>query len=426
MSLVSVSISVPSSAEIGQAFLAQGTVFEGPAPLGLMGLGPLAGVTVTIYQGGTSKGTATTNGSGYYSKSVTVNQAGTFPFLAKALGVYSNVDYITITEPAPEPHWEYDSTYRGIEIQVYMPDGTPFKAYYDGSWHTVSSLNILKLGIDAYLDAPEPPEEAVTIYLNPPLNGATLELRDRSYGRDTFVRSQLSVNGVSYFERGTLPEWYIYQVRFPPQTVNGIQYLESRSGQFTFQAAPLEYTLNLQEAVPEPYWTYHSTYRGIEIEVYMPDGTPFKAYYDGKWDVNYELSSIKAGIDAFLEPAVGIPTSLTLSVPDRTGVNENFNVSGLLRETDTGIPIPNQPINHSYNGRPLGSSTTGVDGSYLKVVSVPESGVWTLKSDFPGTEGLQASRSRAGTVVAATPITSALIIAGSIATGIALFAYGTS
>lgn len=126
------------------------------------------------------------------------------------------------------------------------------------------------------------------------------------------------------------------------------------------------------------------------------------------------------------EIAVGIPTTLTLSAPDIAGIDEKFNVSGILYETESGIPIPAMPINHSYDGRSLGSSTTGVDGDYLKEVSIPESGTWTLISDFPGTEALQASRSQADTVIATTPIATALQIAGSIVTGLALFIYGTS
>jgi len=206
------------------------------------------------------------------------------------------------------------------------------------------------------------------------------------------------------------------------QTIGGTEYDGDDSGDLAcYEGSVFNVSLTLS---PAAAWEHLEFYRGIEIEVYMPDGTPYRAYYNGRWDINYDINDIKAGIDAWLEPAVGIPTTLTLSVPDRTGVNENFNISGILNETDTGIPIPNQPINHSYNGRSLGSSTTGVDGGYLKVVSVPEAGVWTLKSDFPGTEGLQASRSQAGTVVSATPIANALLIAGPIVTGIALVAYG--
>jgi len=128
----------------------------------------------------------------------------------------------------------------------------------------------------------------------------------------------------------------------------------------------------------------------------------------------------------FEEIPVGISTTTTLSAPGKIGVSEKFNISGILYETESGIPIPTQPINHSYNGRSLGGSTTGVDGDYLKEVSIPESGVWTIKSEFPGTPGYAASRSVAGTMVAASPLEAAIKIAGSVAAGLALIIYSLS
>jgi len=366
MSPVSVTISAPSTAEQGQAFTVTGYVFDGPHPL--------TGVTVTIYQGGTSKGTALTNSSGRYSKNITINQTGTFPILSNALGVYSNVDYITITETAPEPHWEYHSTYRGIEIQVYMPDGTPYRAYYDGSWHTVSSLNILKLGIDAYLDAPDPSV----------INSVTISAPSSADENESFTISGTVRDQYGDGMGGVSVSLYDNGSRFATVSTNS-------AGGYSISHSISTAGVHELVANTSSMWAYRT------INIIEPPPEP-----------------------------TGIPTTLTITVPASTGLNENFNISGILYETDTGIPIPNQPINHSYNGRSLGASTTGVDGSYLRSVSVPEAGVWTLKSEFPGTEGLQASRSTADTIVAATPITSALIIAGSIATGIVLFAYGTS
>lgn len=207
------------------------------------------------------------------------------------------------------------------------------------------------------------------------------------------------------------------------QMIGGTEYGGDESGDLEcYEGSVFNVSLTLS---PVAGWEHLEFYRGIEIEVYMPDGIPYKAYYDGKWDVNYELSSIKAGIDAFLEPEpTEIPTSLTIDAPASVEPDETFFISGILYETDTGIPIPNQPINHSYNGRSLGVSTTGVDGVYLKEVSVPEASVWTLKSEFPGTEGMQASIALVDTFVAISPIATALLIAGPILTGIALVAYG--
>jgi len=143
------------------------------------------------------------------------------------------------------------------------------------------------------------------------------------------------------------------------------------------------------EPEPEPHWEPHSTYRGIDIQVWMPDGTPFTAYFDGKWHTAAYLSTLKAAIDDFLD--VGIPTTLTLSAPSRVGVDEKFNVSGILYKTESGVPVPGQPINLSYNGTSLGTATTGVDGDYLKQTSISTEGVHTLKAEFPGAADYAAS-----------------------------------
>ncbi len=121
------------------------------------------------------------------------------------------------------------------------------------------------------------------------------------------------------------------------------------------------------------------------------------------------------------EAPVGIPTTLTLSAPDSAGIGEKFNISGILYETESGIAIPNQPINLSYNGKSLGGPTTGIDGIYLKEVSISESGTWNLKSEFPGTTGYADSGASAGVSVAAMPLSLALLIAGPLVTGVALY-----
>jgi len=260
-------------------------------------------------------------------------------------------------------------TYRGISI-YYGPYADMYYYTVEGVEHWQPTLEQARVHIDTLLEEPPPEEETVTVYLNPPLHGATLQLRDRSYDWDNLIRTQQSNYGVSYFERGGLPDYHLYVVRFPPQTIGGITYQAAETPRWMFQAAPFEYTLNLQEV------------------------------------------------------AVGIPTTLTLSAPDKAGVGEKFFISGILYETESSTPIPNQPINHSYNGDTLGSSTTGIDGEYLKEVSIPEFGVWTLKSEFLGTETLQASNSQTDATIATTPIEAATVIATSAITGLAMIIYG--
>jgi len=67
---------------------------------------------------------------------------------------YLHIDY----ETEPEPSWEHYSFYREIETFVWMPDETPFKAYFDGSWHIEADILNLQVIIDDFLDSEPEPE----------------------------------------------------------------------------------------------------------------------------------------------------------------------------------------------------------------------------------------------------------------------------
>ena len=176
-----------------------------------------------------------------------------------------------------------------------------------------------------------------------------------------------------------------------------------------------------------PYWKHHSTYRGIDIDVWYPYGTPFTAYFDGGWHTAAFLSTLQAAIDDFLEPEpVGIPTTTTMSAPATVKPEEVFNIFGQLTRDDTGVAIPDMSISVSYNGTSIGSVLTDMQGVYTIPASILTPGTYTLKADYEGTEGYAASRSVADTVVAATPLEAAITIIGSAAAGLALFLYGTS
>jgi len=405
MSLVNVSISAPSTAEPGQAFIVSGTVFEGPAPLML---GPIAGATVTIYQNGTSKGTATTDGAGFYSKSITINQAGTFGLRATALGVWSGIDYITITAPPDPP------VIKSVTISA------PSSAEKNTSF-TISGTVRDQYG-DGFSGA------TVSLYDNQSLFTTVITNSVGGYTKSHSISSSgshelLAISGGRYASRTII----ITEPAPEPPYVNSVT-ISAPTSRYENEAFTITGRVLDQYGVAMEGVTVYLQRNGVSIG---SDATNSTGYYSKSHSIStagvYTLRAIADSKSAsrnitIIEVAVGIPTTTTLSAPSKAGVGEKFNVSGILYETEAGIPIPNQPINHSYNGRSLGSSTTGVDGQYLKEVSVPESGVWTLKSEFPGTEGLQASRATVDAVVAATPIVTALLIAGPIATALALFA----
>jgi hypothetical protein len=138
--------------------------------------------------------------------------------------------------------------------------------------------------------------------------------------------------------------------------------------------------------------TASSSYYPVSLKVRIPaqtmDGIAYKAqersksYYNG--DVDYLTFNME-------EQPAGIPTTLTLSAPNSVEVGEKFNLSGILYEKYTGTAIPNQTINLSYDGKSLGTATTGIDGDYLRQVSIPTEGVHTLKAEFLGAAGYAAS-----------------------------------
>jgi len=142
------------------------------------------------------------------------------------------------------PEWVFHSTYRGIDIYVWMPLENFYTAYFLGDWQQKDTLFELQTAIDAYLG--EPP---LTVYLQPPLDGARLEFRYRSYGLDEFLYPQLSVDGMTFWPQGGLTVYDLFELRFPAQTGNGIPYLEASTGTFMYQSVPQEITLNLEEAV---------------------------------------------------------------------------------------------------------------------------------------------------------------------------------
>ena len=82
--------------------------------------------------------------------------------------------------------------------------------------------------------------------------------------------------------------------------------------------------------------------------------------------------------------APDVSTSLSISAPASKKAGESFAVSGILVRNDTGGPVSGASIALKYNGTSLGSATTGVDGDYLRTVSIPSVGTFTLTASFGG------------------------------------------
>ncbi|GAH50109.1 unnamed protein product, partial [marine sediment metagenome] len=158
---------------------------------------------------------------------------------------------------------------------------------------------------------------------------------------------------------------------------------------------------------------------------------PFTLNEAGTWSLKATLSHAGGTLDEETtsfkveEAPVGIPTTLNINAPDEVGPGETFNIFGQLTRDDTGVAIPAMSIIVSYNGNPLGSVLTDMQGVYTIPASIPTTGTYTLRADFARTPEYAASKSTADTMVT-TPLLAAIQMAGSIAAGLALIMYSLS
>lgn len=240
-----------------------------------------------------------------------------------------------------EPHWEYHSLYRNIDIWIWMPDATSYAAYFDGEWHYAAVLSTLKFRIDEYLGP---------LLLSVTLNGIVtpakagflvyLEWPTPPYGWSSVDSQMTDVNG-KVVMMGSAPAW--------PET-------------------PQTYRMNI-------------------LSGQVVDGVEYGGYISEEVQV---WGDSEVDLYLYPEPA-DIPTSLSITAPDKVEKGEPFTAYGNLYETETGTPIQGMRIDISYNGKILGYVFTGIEGEYYINISINEGGVWTLKAEFPGTETLRAS-----------------------------------
>ncbi len=292
----------------------------------------------------------------------------------------------TLLQPPPEPeeYWEYHSTYRGILIYIWLPSGAFYQATFGGEIHNTTSLSTLQAEIDAFLE-PEPPIGEDTIKI------VTTE-------SDPYAR----YHGMSIDQSLDSSFWSTQPDKVFKTTSAGFTHTQTVT-----VAEGSHYVIYGNSASAGYMWHAKIFFNGTLVaEGDVDRGNPLRA--------DFTVGEA---------PPTEIHTTLTINALESVASGEAFYISGILYETDTGIPIPNQTINHSYNGKSLGSSTTGVDGDYLKEVTIPESGVWTLRSDFLGTQTLQASRSQVKAIVTSTALEVAIVAIASAATGLAMLIY---
>lgn len=97
--------------------------------------------------------------------------------------------------------------------------------------------------------------------------------------------------------------------------------------------------------------------------------------------VNYLPSSASRTITVLVSE---IGTTLTIDAPAEVTPGASFEIFGQLTRNDIGAAIPNASISISYNGTPLGSVTTDMQGVYRIPASLPGPGTFTLRAAFAG------------------------------------------
>ncbi len=297
----------------------------------------------------------------------------------------------------------------------------------------------------------------LTVNLTPPLTGVKGEMWVMFLVGGVgywyyIIDVPTSVNGVvGPFGYADGSPFNVHQIRFPAQTIGGIAYEEAATGGFTlYENWTFNVTLNpitppavrdvtiTTETTPvaDSYVRYHgksinqsldtsfwstqpekvittsgSSFTHTQV-VGLPDGSNYviwgnsaasgyiwhtKIFVDGllvaEGDVD-RYHQLRGNFTVSPVP-VEVATTLTISAPSSVAEEETFNVSGILYETEAVIPIPYQPINFRFNGQAFGSTTTGVDGDYLLTTNIPTQGTYTLKAQFPGAPGMNASNATA-------------------------------
>ena len=77
-----------------------------------------------------------------------------------------------------------------------------------------------------------------------------------------------------------------------------------------------------------------------------------------------------------------VGTTLTITAPSSVDPGQIFLVAGSLTRNDTGLPLNQQIVKISFNGTSLGTAITDANGLWLRNVSIPSSGSFTLRAVF--------------------------------------------
>jgi hypothetical protein len=131
---------------------------------------------------------------------------------------------------------------------------------------------------------------------------------------------------------------------------------------------------------------------------WMADGVVIPCKEIGFHAYEYSTGTLSSLVTGY----VNYSTRISIFAPTTVAPAQVFTVTGRLEyESSSGVwsPLAGRSVTISYNGNTITSATTDANGDYYVDVSIPVSGVYTLKASF--TEGgygtaLAESRVRVG------------------------------
>ena len=415
--VIVVTIDAPSSAEVGTSFKVSGTVRDDGEFL--------SGAAVSIYVNNNYVTGATTDINGYYSKNINISEIGVYTLKATAVGASASrsiiiyyipyVSSVTIDAPSSvqtgqsftvsgQVKDQYGYGYGGVTVKLYRNTSLFASIFADSNGYYSRTTSISMAGtytLKAVADSKQA-TRSITVTTPKPPPGPFTSIMDFVVPASLPAGATVTVSVLVKNTGGVAGRLEVYidgNPREPDELDDTVGTGTTPSDIQPGASMWLDITFSSMFNMPD--WNYILTARNYE-------GT----------------SQISKTISLSTAPPVGIPTTLTISAPDKVGLGETFNIIGQLTRNDTGVAIPNANISVSYNGTPLGSKDTDMQGVYTIPASIPTAGTYTLKAAFAGTPGYAASTSIAGTIVAATHLEAVIKIAVPAVTGLALIIYG--
>ena len=144
----------------------------------------------------------------------------------------------------------------------------------------------------------------ITVTVNPLITGVPVQIWKWNYLTEEwwFVTNLIEMSPGLFTGAAVWPD-AVLQVVIPELVFNGVTYEEWVS--YSFSGSTTQDHVFDAVLVRAPATIYDSTYRGIDIYVWMPEGYPYTAYFNNLWHTEETLALIQTTIDVFLasEPA---------------------------------------------------------------------------------------------------------------------------